>query len=172
MELNDVIRTRRTVRAYTPEAIPAAVVRRVFENVRLAPSANNAQPWHFYLIKKPEIRLKIGQLAFSHKFIAKAPLIIICCGKSYLNPYSWIGNKMYLIDCAIAIDHLTLAARNEGLGTCWISDFDNDAIKKLLKIPKGYEVIMLTPLGRPADQNAFRETRIRRTTESIMTEVS
>ena len=171
MEFNDVVRTRRTVRAYMSESVPVNTLRRIFENVRVAPSANNTQPWHFCVIERSDIRIQIAKLAFSHKFIADAPLIIICCGKSYLNPYGWIGDKMFLIDCAIAMDHLTLAARNEGLGTCWISDLNHEGIKKLVKIPIGYEVVMLTPLGRPANQNAFRETRIRRTKESMITEL-
>jgi nitroreductase len=171
MEFNDVVRTRRTVRAYMPEPVPKTTLQRIFENVRVAPSANNTQPWHFYVIGRPDLKLQIAKLAFSHKFVATAPLIIICCGKSYLNPYGWIGDKMFLIDCAIAMDHLTLAARNEGLGTCWISDFNHEGIKKLINIPKGYEIVMLTPLGRPVDQQAFRATRIRRTMESMVTEL-
>jgi len=169
MEFNNVVRTRRAVRAYLSDEVPANVFRRIFENVRVAPSANNAQPWHFVVIKRPDLKLKIARLAFSHKFIAQAPLIIICCGKSYANPYGWIGNKMFLLDCAAAMDHLTLTARNEGLGTCWISDFNHEGIKKLIKIPKGYEMVMLTPLGRPVDRNVFRETRLRRGMESMLT---
>ncbi len=172
MEFNDVVRTRRTVRAYLPAPVSAITLRRIFDNVRAAPSANNAQPWHFYVVSNPALKLQIAKLAFSHKFIAGAPLVIICCGRGYLNPYGWIGDRMFLVDCAIAMDHLTLAARNEGLGTCWISDFNHEALKKLIKIPAGYEAMMLTPLGRPANPQAFRETRVRRTMESMLTELA
>jgi len=151
MEFNNVVRTRRAVRAYLPDEVPANVFRRIFENVRVAPSANNAQPWHFVVIKRPDLKLKIARLAFSHKFIAQAPLIIICCGKSYANPYGWIGNKMFLLDCAAAMDHLTLTARNEGLGTCWVGSFYEEQVKAVLGIPAPVRVVELLTMGYPAD---------------------
>lgn len=171
MELNDIVRTRRAVRAYLPDLVPESALKRIFENTHLAPSANNAQPWHFCVVGNQALKLQIVKLTFGHAFLGKAPLVIICCGKSYPSPYSWLGDKMYLVDCAIAMDHFALAARNEGLGTCWIGDFDQEALKKLIKIPRGYDVIMLTPLGRPANPNAFRETRARRSLEGMVTEL-
>lgn len=172
MELQAVMRTRRSVRAYLPAAIAADKLKRIFENVQMAPSANNMQPWYFYLVRQPDLKRQIARLTFGHRFIAQAPLTVLCCGKSYPASYSWIGRNLYLIDCAIAMDHLTLAARNEGLGTCWIGDFDQDGIRKLLKLPAGQDVIMLSPLGQPADQNAFRPTQRRRPLASIVSELA
>jgi len=171
MEFNDVVRTRRSVRVYQTDLVPPDIIKRVFECARLAPSANNAQPWHFYVVRQPLLKNKIAKMSYGHRFIAQAPLVVVCCGKSYAAPYSWLGHQMYLLDCAAAIDHLTLAARNEGLGTCWISDFDQEGIKRLLKLPKDYEVIMLTPLGWPATDNFFKEVRARRPLQSMVTEI-
>ena len=71
-----------------------------------------------------------------------------------------------LVDVAIAVDHLTLAARAEGLGTCWIGLFDNDGIKKLLSIPEDVQVVALTPIGYP-DQE-FREPGPRKPLSEIV----
>ena len=172
MELQNAIRTRRSVRLYLSDAVPPGILKRIFECVRMAPSANNTQPWHFYVIREPALKSKIAKMSFGHRFLAQAPLIVVCCGKSYAAPYSWLGAQMYLLDCAAAIDHLTLAARNEGLGTCWISDFDQDGIKRLLTLPAGYDVIMLTPLGWPATENFFKETRVRRPLQNMVTEIA
>lgn len=172
MEFNEVIRTRRRVRAYRPDPIPEAILRRILDNARLAPSGNNRQPWHFYVVRKPDLKQQIARLACGQMFIAEAPLVIACCGKRYPNSYGWLGDKAYLIDCTIAFDHLTLTARNEGLGTCWIGAFDHEGVKEKLKIPAGLDVIMLTPLGYPSDTNAFHETRNRHPLEGIMTELS
>jgi nitroreductase len=54
------------------------------------------------------------------------------------------------VDCAIAIDHMTLAAVAEGLGTCWIGHFEQDACRKILGIPDDAQIIELLPLGYPA----------------------
>jgi nitroreductase len=54
------------------------------------------------------------------------------------------------IDVAIALDHLTLAAVAEGLGTCWVGAFDEQRIKRLLDVPAAAKVVALTPLGYPS----------------------
>ncbi len=68
-----------------------------------------------------------------------------------------MGKLSILVDVAIAVDHLTLAARAEGLGTCWIGSFDNGGIKKFLRVPDDFQVVALTPLGYP-EGNPFVET--------------
>ncbi|RKY85981.1 nitroreductase [candidate division KSB1 bacterium] len=162
MEFYNVIKTRRSVRSYKDEKVPAEVVRRVLDAARLAPSANNTQPWRFIVVENETTRKELGRLASNQMFIAEAPIIIVCCGEKYRDPWSWIGENMYLVDVTIAIDHLTLAARNEGLGTCWIGAFDHSSIKKLLGIPKEIDVIALTPLGYPRNEAAFTESTRRK----------
>lgn len=69
-----------------------------------------------------------------------------------------MGEHSMLVDVSIAMTHLILAARNEGLGTCWIGMFDNNEVKKILGIPEGWNVVGLTPLGYPkAGEKAFTE---------------
>ncbi|HEY89460.1 MAG TPA: nitroreductase, partial [Thermoflexia bacterium] len=59
--------------------------------------------------------------------------------------------KCYLdVDAAIAMDHLILAATEQGLGTCWIAAFDPDAAREVLGLPADVEPIVFTPLGYPA----------------------
>ena len=168
MEFAEVLKTRRSVRAYKPDPIPEEVLRRVLDCTRLAPSANNVQPWHFVVIRDAAKRRAIAKLASGQSFIGEAPVIIVCCGRRYTDRYSWISDNMYLVDCTIAIDHLTLAARNEGLGTCWIGAFNHDGIKRAVDIPTGYDVIMLMPVGYPDSEGAFRETGSRDLLEKIV----
>ena len=59
------------------------------------------------------------------------------------------GEKYYGVDFGICFEHLILAATAEGLATCWIGWFNEVKLKKILKIPKKYKVIGLTPLGYP-----------------------
>ena len=65
----------------------------------------------------------------------------------------------YPIDVAIAIDHLTLCAAAEGLGTCWIGAFDEGKVKEILGIPKRIRVVELLPLGYPRDPSPVRKFR-------------
>jgi nitroreductase len=138
------------------------VLERVLETTRMAPSANNVQPWHFIVVKDAAKRRQLAELAAGQTFVGEPPVVLICCGRRYVDQWSWLGPHMYLVDCAIAIDHLTLAARNEGLGACWIGAFDHEGVKKAVPIPPGHDVVMLIPLGYPASRSAFHETRSRR----------
>ena len=58
----------------------------------------------------------------------------------------------YAVDLAIAIDHMTLAAVDEGLGTCWIGAFSQEEAKAVLNIPAKYRIVALLPLGFPKQQ--------------------
>jgi len=160
MDMIEVIKTRRSVRAYSPRPVPADVLDRVLEAARLAPSANNAQPWRFVVVKDAHTRREMARLCCEQTFIAEAPVAIACVGKRYVDGWSWLADNMYLVDCTIALDHLILAARNEGLGTCWIGAFNADqhaALKKLLEVPAGYDLVLITPLGYPKHEGAFHE---------------
>ena len=120
---------------------------------RLAPSACNFQPWRFVVVRDATTR---GQLAaHSQPFVATAPVVIVCCGKRYRQRYNWIGDDLYLVNLGIAIEHLVLAARNEGLGTCWIGAFQDQPIKKLLGVPADHDIIMLLPVGYLASADQF-----------------
>jgi len=168
MDFTTVVKTRRSVRSYRPDPIPDDVLRRVLDAARVAPSANNVQPWHFIVVRDAGKRKELASLAAGQSFVGEASVVIVCCGKRYMDRYSWLGDSMYLVDCTIAIDHLTLAARNEDLGTCWIGAFDHEGVKRAVQVPTGYDVIMLMPVGYLASPGAFRETSSRRPLEAVV----
>ena len=59
----------------------------------------------------------------------------------------------YAVDLSIALTHITLAAADEGLGTCWIGAFWQEEAKKILGVPDEYKIVGLMPLGYPADSS-------------------
>lgn len=169
MEFYEVIKTRRSVRSYKKDTIPEEVLKRVLNAARIAPSGSNRQPWKFIIIKEPKIKEKMIELCDGQKFVAEAPVLIVACGKNiHYNRGRWMGDYSVIVDVAIAVDHLTLAARAEGLGTCWIGSFDNEGIKKFLGIPEDVNVVALTPLGYPEDPSVFKETKNRKNLEEII----
>lgn len=151
MHLYDAIQHRRSIRSYKPESIPEDMLNRVLNAVRLAPSGSNRQPWKFILVKDPAVKDALVPLCQDQRFVAEAPILIVACGRNiHYNRGGYMGDYSMLVDIAIAVDHLTLAAYAEGLGTCWIGSFDNKGIKALLGIPDDVQVVALTPLGFPA----------------------
>jgi nitroreductase len=168
MDFTTVIKTRRSIRSYADKPIPDDVLGRVLEAARIAPSACNFQPWRFVVVKDAAARAQLAKLAHGQQFVAKAPAVIVCCGKRYPQSYSWIGDDLYLIDLGIAIDHLALAARNEGLGTCWIGSFDDQPIKKLLAVPADHDIIMMLLVGYPVSEDLFSVTTERLALDQIV----
>ena len=161
MDFETVVKTRRSVRSFAGTDVPDDVLDRVLNAARLAPSANNKQPWHFVVVRDRSTRKRLAEVVAHQEFIAEAPVVIACCGQKYTDTFSWIGSNMHVVDVTIAVDHLTLAARNEGLGTCWIGAFDHEAARKLLKVPETHNVVMIVPVGYPTDDSVFRETQNR-----------
>lgn len=169
MDFTTVLKTRRSIRAFADRPIPDDALLRILEAARLAPSACNFQPWRFIVVKDPAARSQLAQMAHSQSFVAQAPVVIVCCGKRYQQRYNWMGDRAYLVDLGIAIEHLVLAARNEGLGSCWIGAFQDQPIKQLLGIPADYDVVMMLPLGYPLSPDQFAPTTERLALEQIVT---
>ena len=155
MDFETVIQTRRSVRTFAKRALPRPVLTRIVEAARIAPSACNFQPWRFVVIEKAATKAKLAQMCKGQAFVAGAQAVVACCGKRYENPHNWVGDSLYLMDVAIAIDHMVLAARNEGVGSCWIGAFEHEPIKELLGVPDEYDVAMLLLLGYPESDGAF-----------------
>lgn len=151
MDVLDAIRNRRSVRSYSSKPIPADVLDRVRLALRSAPSACNFQPWHFIFVADAELRRKLAHASFDQLWIAEAPLIVVGCGlpQQAYKHMGGSGNSVD-VDVAIALDHLTLAAVADELGTCWIGAFDEERVKRVLGVPAGVKVVAMTPLGYPA----------------------
>jgi nitroreductase len=90
---------------------------------------------------------------YGREWFTQAPLVLCACG---IPAQGWVrgydGENYTVVDVAIAMDHLVLAAANLGLGTCWIAAFDPAAAREVLGLPDGVEPIAFTPLGYPADR--------------------
>jgi nitroreductase len=168
MDFDVVLKTRRSIRAFADRPVPEAALHRVLEAARLAPSACNYQPWRFVVVKDAATRRELAGMCRGQMFVAGAPAIIVCCGKRYAQRYNWMGEQAYLVDLGIAIEHMVLAARNEGLGTCWIGAFQDQPIKQLLGVPGDYDVVMLLPVGYPVSEDLFAATTERRELNQIV----
>ncbi len=150
MNVQEAIHSRRSVRAYQEKPVPREVLDRVLDAGRMAPSGNNRQPWKFVVVTGAQMRDRLSEAANGQKFVASAPVVIAGVG---LDPERVMscGIPADPVDLAIAIDHMTLAAVEEGLGTCWIGAFSQEKVCKVLGIPPEYKVVELLTLGYPED---------------------
>jgi nitroreductase len=156
MDFWEVIKQRKSYRNFSSQPIEQEKILKVLEAARLAPSWQNRQCWRFIVVQDKETIKKIGRLnPFTlniNFFLQKVPAIIIACANPKDSGHR-NGIDYYLVDTAIAMEHLVLAATDLGLATCWIGAFDEQMIKDVLNIPNEIRVVALTPLGYPAGKD-------------------
>ena len=156
----EVIKARYSVRSYLDKPVEKGKLERVIEAARLAPSAKNLQEWRLVVVTDKETRKRLSVAAANQGFVAEAPVVIACCAETDGHTMM-CGQQCYPIDLAIAIDHMTLQAVKEGLGTCWIGAFDEKEAKKILGIPRDIRVVELLPLGYPAGSPPSSKSRLK-----------
>ncbi len=143
MDVFEAIRTRRSVRAFTGEAIPREDLERIVDAGRLAASGSNKQPWEFIVVTD---RAMIGQLATTSQWIEKAGAMIAVV----MDPES----RWWVEDGAAAVQNMLLAATALGYGTCWLEGYvlrNEDAFKTLLGVPAEKRLMVLVPVGVPVE---------------------
>ena len=159
MDVHEAIRIRKSVRAFLDRPVPEETLGRVMDAARLAPSARNGQEWRFVVVRDKATRDRIAREAARQPFIGTAAILLAGCAETD-GRIMRCGQAAYPIDLAIAMDHLSLAAVAEGLGTCWIGSFDEAVVKQILGIPAAIRVVQLMPLGYPADAGPVAKSRL------------
>ncbi len=151
MDFFNVISERYSVRAYKKDMVEDEKLQKILKAAQLAPTAANRQPFRIIVISTKGKEEELRRI-YHREWFVQAPLVI---GIVALPEKAWsrMDGKNYAeVDATIAMDHLILAAANEGLGTCWVAAFDPEAAKEILNLPDETEPIAFTPLGYPADK--------------------
>jgi nitroreductase len=148
MSVFETIRDRRSIRTYKGERIPKDKLDKLLETARLAPSAANRQVWKFIVVEDEQIKNQLVTACNNQAFVGTASQVIAGIGDP--------AQKWHQVDLAIALEHLVLEAVELGLGTCWIGAFNEDEVKKILKIPQDKKVVALLTVGVPAESPAAR----------------
>ena len=152
MEFFTLIKSRESVRKYNPtKKVEKQKLLRILDAGRLAPSAANYQPWKFIVVSEQPLLDEI-RACYGRDWLKQAPHMLIVVGdhtKAWTRAYD--GYNSIETDLTIAMDHLILAAENEGIGTCWIEAYDPEKLRKALNLSENEKVFSITPLGYPVD---------------------
>ena len=159
----DTILDRRSIRRYTSEPVTPEQFKTLLTCAMMAPSAVNKQPWHFVVITD---RAVLDSLRAAHPYagmLRTAPACIAVCA---VEDPSLPG--YYMQDCAAATMNILLAAREMGLGTCWMGVAPRkermDAVAGVLGLPENVLPFNLIAVGHPAESPArpdrYREDRV------------
>jgi nitroreductase len=151
MNFQELVTRRYSCRNYSDRPIEREKLDYVMECVRLAPSAVNLQPWRFRVIACEEQRQQLCQ-CYKREWLQTAPVIIMA---TLRHDEEWVrrdGKAHGNIDVAIAVEHLCLAATEQGLATCWVCNFDAVQCKQLFALDEQEEPVVLIPIGYAADE--------------------
>ena len=146
MDLIQLMKTRRSVRAYLPQPVAPEQLQHILTAAQAAPTACNRQPVRLLVIQSGEGLQKLGQAAQLYG----APLAILVCAdhsRAWKRPYD--GKSAADTDAAIATDHMMLAAAELGLGSVWICYFKSGVVRSAFDLPEHLEPINILAIGAP-----------------------
>jgi nitroreductase len=158
MDFFTLIEQRYSVRAYKPNPVPEETLNQILYAARMAPTAANRQPFQIIVIRTKGREQELRRI-YDREWFVRAPLVLCACG---LPGGAWTreDNKNYaVVDVAIVMDHLILAATELGLGTCWVAAFDTAEAREILGLPAEAEPIAFTPLGYADDQPRTKDRK-------------
>lgn len=160
MNFLELSKQRYSARNYSSDMIEQEKLDYILECAPFAPSAVNYQPWHFFVVKSNKPKLLIQQ-SYPREWFTEAPLYIVVCAD---NSISWVrksDNKNHAdIDAAIATEHICLAAAEQGLGSCWVCNFDPDMLKDNLHLSPNMYPVAIISLGyvkQPPEKSSKRK---------------
>ncbi len=173
MDVLEAIKTRRSIRRYKPEPVDDKALETVLEAARWAPSWKNTQCQRFVVVRDSGVKAKLADSLIkitagdsvvdnpSAEAIRSAPVVIVACaelGKSGYDAGKLITDKgdWYMFDVALAMQNLALAAHSLGLSTVVVGQFDSKKVAAILGVPAGFCVVVMSPLGYPAQEPKVR----------------
>ncbi len=168
MDFIKVITGRESIRSYDPtKPVDRAVLERILDAGRIAPSAANRQPWRFIVVSSRDVLMQVRK-AYQKPWFQEAPHVLIVVGRigeAWSRQDGWNSIET---DLAIAMDHMVLAAENEGVGTCWITSFDLTSLRATLTLISDERVYAMSPLGYPRAGFAKKGQRQRKTLQEVV----
>ena len=148
MEFNDVIKNRYSCKKYSDKKVEEDKLNAILEAGRLAPTAKNLQEQHVYVVQSEEALAKIDA---NTPCRYGAPVVLVVAFDKN-NVFTYPGGKRDsgVEDATIVATHITLAAANEGVDSCWVNYFDPDKLAADLGLPENEEILMVLDLGYAA----------------------
>ncbi|MGB9454500.1 MAG: nitroreductase family protein [Bryobacteraceae bacterium] len=161
-EFFDVVRRRRSIRAFARRQVEKEKLQRILEAANAAPSAGNLQAYEIYAVLNDRRRLTLALAARDQLFVASAPVALVFCAHPALSVerYGKRAERLYsLQDATIACTSAMLAATAQGLATVWVGAFDDDEVRRILGAPRGIMPVAILPVGYAAEKPKAPERR-------------
>lgn len=150
MNFFELVEKRHSVRSFSDKPVASEKVEKILAAVKTAPSAGNLKAYDIKIVTDEEKRFELGTTAARSKFTGEAPVIFVffAMPEKSAARYDERGEKLYCLqDATIACAYAQLAAVELGLGSCWVGSFNEEKIKKILKVQPDLKPMALLPVG-------------------------
>jgi nitroreductase len=150
MDVEEAVRTRRSVRAFRKTPIPAADLQAILEAGRWAPSGLNNQPWRLVVIQDAKIAKEISAFTAYSSIVDGAPALIAV----FLDLAASYDRDKDLMAIGAFIQNMLLTIHSRGLGAVWLGEIlkEKDRVRDALRVAPGYELMAVIAIGKPAAQ--------------------
>ncbi|MEM5799142.1 MAG: nitroreductase family protein [Candidatus Aenigmatarchaeota archaeon] len=163
MELFDALESRVNVKVYDKRDVPEELIAQILYAGTLAASAGDIQPWEFIVVKDKKTKIDISVACLRQKHVEDAPLVIVVCAnlEKIALKFGERGKNLYAIqDTGAAIQNMLLAAHDLGLGASWVHAFEEEEIKRILKIPNKLRPVGVLAIGFPLPYEKYYKTEL------------
>lgn len=149
MEFKDVVKSRYSCKKYNGVQVEGEKLQAILEAAQVAPTAKNLQEQRIYVMQS-EADLAIIDKATPCRYGAPTVLVV---AYDKTNVFTYPGDKHTsgVEDATIVATHLTLAAADEGVDSCWLNFFNPEALASDMGLPENEEIVMLLDLGYAAE---------------------
>lgn len=153
----DLIRTRRSIRRFTSEAIEDEQLNRIIEAGIRAPSGLNNQPWKLAIIKDHHKKMSLAPLTRYSPIVEGAPVLMVVFLDSSLS----YDHTKDIQAIGAFIQNMLLAIHALDLGGVWLGEIlkNKNEVSKLLNAPKHLELMAVVALGHPAEEGVRKDRK-------------
>ncbi|MEM5801755.1 MAG: nitroreductase family protein [Candidatus Aenigmatarchaeota archaeon] len=155
--------TRVNVKVYDKRDVPEELIAQILHAGTLAASAGDIQPWEFIVVKDKKTKIDISVACLRQRHVEEAPLLIVVCAnlEKVALKFGDRGKNLYAIqDTGASIQNMLLAAHDLGLGASWVHAFEEEGIKRILKIPDKLRPVGVLAIGFPLPYEKYYKTEV------------
>ncbi len=157
MDIFEAIHNRRSIRKYTERPLTQEQLEKILRATMTAPSAGNAQPWQFVVVKNKKTLARLHEYNPYAAMAKDAPLGILVCGDLSKEKYP----GFWVQDCSAAIQNLLLATHALGLGAVWTGIHPvkerEIAFQKEFELPAQIIPLAFIVIGHPAQNSLYKD---------------